>query len=255
MALPRFYCPGPISTDEIVALPDSAAHHASRVLRLQSGARLVLFNGNGGEFHGALEKIDRNGASVLVKKYVDTERESPLAITLAQAACASEKMDWIVQKGVELGVNHIQILSTKLSMIKLSGERAERRVHHWQQVAISACEQCGRNRIPQVLPITSLSAWCGAQMWARKNSPDDASSDLSFILSPCAKKSLHDFSGCSPISSVTLLVGPEGGLTSDEEAAAMVAGFIPLSLGARVLRAETAGLAAASAMQALWGDY
>jgi 16S rRNA (uracil1498-N3)-methyltransferase len=255
MALPRFYCPGPISIDEIVPLPASAAHHASRVLRLQAGAGLVLFNGNGGEFHGVLEWIDRNGAAVSVKKYLSIERESPLVITLAQAICASEKMDWIVQKGVELGINHIQILTTKLSVIKLSGERAERRVRHWQQVAISACEQCGRNRIPQVLPATSLSIWCGAQMSARKNSTGEASSGLSFVLSPGAKKGLRDFSGPSPISSVTLLVGPEGGLTPDEEAAAMVAGFIPLSLGARILRVETAGLAAASAMQALWGDY
>jgi 16S rRNA (uracil1498-N3)-methyltransferase len=255
MALPRFYCPRPISIDEIVPLPASAAHHASRVLRLQAGAGLVLFNGNGGEFHGVLEWIDRNGAAVSVKKYLSIERESPLVITLAQAICASEKMDWIVQKGVELGINHIQILTTKLSVIKLSGERAERRVRHWQQVAISACEQCGRNRIPQVLPATSLSIWCGAQMSARKNSTGEASSGLSFVLSPGAKKGLRDFSGPSPISSVTLLVGPEGGLTPDEEAAAMVAGFIPLSLGARILRVETAGLAAASATQALWGDY
>jgi 16S rRNA (uracil1498-N3)-methyltransferase len=255
MALPRFYCPGPISIDEIVELPGSAAHHASRVLRLQPGAQLILFNGNGGEFQGILERIDRNGAVVIVKKYLSTERESPLAITLAQAACASEKMDWIVQKGVELGINRIQILTTKLSMIKLSGERAEKRVRHWQQVAISACEQCGRNRIPQVLPIMSLSAWCGVQISVRENSARDAASGLRFVLSPGAKKGLRDFSGSSPISSVTLLAGPEGGLTQDEEAAAMVAGFIPLSLGARILRAETAGLAAASAMQALWGDY
>jgi 16S rRNA (uracil1498-N3)-methyltransferase len=140
-------------------------------------------------------------------------------------------------------------------VIKLSGERAEKRVRHWQHVAISACEQCGRNRIPQVLPATSLSAWCGAQISARKNSTGNVSSDLSFVLSSGAKKGLRNFSELSPVSSVTLLVGPEGGLTPDEEAAAMVAGFIPLSLGARILRADTAGLAAASAMQALWGDY
>jgi 16S rRNA (uracil1498-N3)-methyltransferase len=255
MVLPRFYCPGPISIGEIIELPGGAAHHASRVLRLQQGARLILFNGNGGEFQGILEWIGKNGAAVLVKEYLGAERESPLAITLAQAACASEKMDWIVQKGVELGINKFQILTTKLSMVKLSGERAERRARHWQQIAISACEQCGRNHIPQVLPITPLSGWYGAQMSARENSAGDTTSGLSFMLLPHASKRLHDFSGASPISSVTLLVGPEGGFTPDEEAAAMVAGFIPLSLGARILRAETAGLAAASAMQALWGDY
>jgi 16S rRNA (uracil1498-N3)-methyltransferase len=255
MALPRFYCPGPISTGEIIALPGSAVHHASRVLRLQQGARLILFNGNGGEFQGILERIGKNGAAVLVKEYFSTERESPLAITLAQAACASEKVDWIVQKGVELGINKFQILTTKLSVVKLSGERAERRARHWQQIAISACEQCGRNHVPQVLPITPLSDWYGVQMSARENSAGDTASDLSFVLSPHARKSLHDFSGSSPISSVTLLVGPEGGFTLDEDAAAMVAGFIPLRLGARILRTETAGLAATSAMQALWGDY
>lgn len=255
MALPRFYCPGQISTDEIIELPEGAAHHASRVLRLEPGAQLILFNGKGGEFRGVIERINRNNVAVLVEKYSDTERESPLAITLAQAACSSEKMDWIVQKGVELGIARIQVLTTKLGLIKLSGERAERRARHWQQVAISACEQCGRNRVPRVLPLASLPGWLGAEMYGRENPRDDASPDSRFVLSPGATKGLRDMRKSSPISSITLLVGPEGGLTSDEEAAAAVAGFIPLGLGPRIFRVETAALAAVAAMQALWGDY
>lgn len=255
MALPRFFCPVHISTDEIVELPGGVAHHASRVLRLEPGAQLVLFNGKGGEFQGVIERIDRNGAAVLVKKYFNTERESPLAVTLAQAACASEKMDWIVQKGVELGVSRIQILTTKRSIIKLSHERAEKRARHWQQVAISACEQCGRNRVPQVPPLASLPGWLGTEMDGRENSRNGVSPNLYFVLSPEAKKGLRDFQQSSPISSITLLVGPEGGLTPDEEAAAVVAGFIPLGLGPRIFRVETAALAAVAAMQAFWGDY
>ncbi|WP_245728020.1 16S rRNA (uracil(1498)-N(3))-methyltransferase [Nitrosovibrio tenuis] len=244
-----------MSAGNIVELPREAAHHAIRVLRLEPGAPLILFNGKGGEFQGVIERIGKNGSAALIEKYVDIERESPLEIRVAQAACASDKIDWIVQKGVELGVSNIQILTTKLSVIKLSGERAEKRVRHWQQVAVSACEQCGRNRVPQVAPLTSFSCWVGAQINERKHSTVNTSADLRFMLSPCAKKGLRDFSGSSPISSITLLVGPEGGFTPDEGAAAMAAGFVPLGLGPRIFRAETAALAAVSAIQALWGDY
>ncbi|HEX8873144.1 MAG TPA: 16S rRNA (uracil(1498)-N(3))-methyltransferase [Nitrosospira sp.] len=255
MAFPRFYCPGQISTDEILELPEGAAHHAFRVLRLEPGAQLILFNGKGGEFQGIIERIGRSGATVLVKKYFDIERESPLSITLAQAACASEKMDWIVQKGVELGISRIQVLDMKRSLIKLSGERAEKRVRHWQQVAISACEQCGRNRVPHVQPLASLPGWLGARMDGRENSRSGVSPHACFMLSPGVEKGLRDLRQFPPIAAITLLVGPEGGFTPDEEAAAGVAGFIPLSLGPRIFRVETAALAAVAAMQALWGDY
>ncbi len=255
MALPRFYCPGEISAGNVIQLSGDATRHAVRVLRLEPGDQLVLFNGKGGEFRGTIDRIGRSDTEVLVGEYLGIARESPLAVTLAQAACANEKMDWVVQKAVELGVNRIQVLSTKLSLIKLAGERAERRTRHWQQVAISACEQCGRNSIPDVLPLETLPGWLRSEMSEREKSADGTPRSLRFILTPTAKEGLGDFTEGSSVSSISLLVGPEGGLTPDEEAAAVVAGYVPLSLGPRTLRTETAGLAAIAAVQALWGDF
>lgn len=255
MAPPRFYCPGKLAAGQVIELPVNVAHHASRVLRLKQGDSIILFNGNGGEFQAAIRNIGKNGAEAAIEKYLDIERESALVITLAQAVCASEKMDWLVQKAVELGVSSIQPLDTKLSVVRLSGERAEKRMKHWQQVVISACEQCGRNRIPQVLPLISLADWLGTQINEWKNLSDGTLSNLRFLLSPTAKKGLRDFPEVSTIPALTLLVGPEGGLTSEEETAALISGFISLRLGKRILRTETAALAAVAAMQMLWGDY
>ena len=255
MALPRFYCPKKIVADQPIELPAGVAHHALRVLRLEQGDELILFNGNGGEFPAVIEHIDKNGVTVMIGKHLDIERESPLVITLAQALCANEKMDWIVQKAVELGVSRIQPLDTKLSVVRLSGERAEKRMKHWQQVVISACEQCGRNRIPQILPLISLSDWLGAQINEWKNSNNGTLHDACFMLSPTAEKSLRDFPESFTTAMLTLLVGPEGGLTPEEEAAALVSGFIPLRLGKRILRTESAALAVVAAMQVRWGDY
>ncbi|MBA2659625.1 MAG: 16S rRNA (uracil(1498)-N(3))-methyltransferase [Nitrosospira sp.] len=255
MAPPRFYCPGKFTAGQAIELPANVAHHASRVLRLKQGDSIILFNGNGGEFQAAIGNISKNGVAIVIEKYLDIERESPLVITLAQAVCASEKMDWLVQKAVELGVSSIQPLDTKRSVVRLSGERAERRMKHWQQVVISACEQCGRNRIPQVLPLISLADWLGTQVKEWKNLRDGTLSNLHFLLSPTAKKGLRDFPEASATTALTLLVGPEGGLTSEEEAAALVSGFISLRLGKRIFRTESAALAAVAAMQMRWGDY
>ncbi|MGH8764033.1 MAG: 16S rRNA (uracil(1498)-N(3))-methyltransferase [Nitrosospira sp.] len=256
MTVPRFYCPEKIVAGQIIELPASVARHALRALRLEQGDEMILFNGNGGEFQAAIARIGKNGtAAVVIEKYLNIERESPLAITLAQSVCASEKMDWLVQKGVEMGISRIQPLITRLSMVKLSGERADRRIRHWQQIVISACEQCGRNYIPQVLPLISLPGWLGTQISEGEHSSHEVSPHSRFMLSPAATNGLRDFAGFSAITTLTLLVGPEGGFTPEEEAAAMVAGFIPLRLGKRVLRTESAALAAVAAMQTLWGDY
>jgi 16S rRNA (uracil1498-N3)-methyltransferase len=255
MALPRFYCPEKIVADQPIALPAGVAHHALRVLRLEQDDELILFNGNGGEFPAVIKNIDKNGVTVVIGKHLDIERESPLVITLAQALCANEKMDWIVQKAVELGVSRIQPLDTKLSVVRLSGERAEKRMKHWQQVVISACEQCGRNRIPQVLPLISLSSWLGAQINEWKNLSNGTLPKACLMLSPTAKNGLRDFPESFATAMLMLLVGPEGGLTTEEEAAALVSGFIPMRLGKRILRTESAALAAIAAMQARWGDY
>lgn len=255
MTLPRFYCRGEIFPGQVIELPTGLAHHAARVLRLGQGDELVLFNGGGGEFRSVIAHISKSGVSVAVDRYVDVERESRLTITLAQALCTGEKMDWIVQKAVELGVSDIHPLITKQSVVRLTGERGERRVNHLQKVAISACEQCGRNRVPEVLPLTSLQTWLGTQINQCNNPSKATSTNKCFILSPLAKNGLRDFHQSPTVSAITLLAGPEGGFTPDEEAAATVAGFIPLRLGERILRTETAALAAIAAMQAAWGDY
>ena len=153
------------------------------------------------------------------------------------------------------GVGDIQPIATKRSLVKLSNERAEKRIRHWHQIAISACEQCGRNRLPRVFPPMLLSDWLDGQMRAQKNLSEDISQHLFFMLSPIAEKRLRDFSNLSAVSKVTLLVGPEGGLTSAENATVSAAEYISLRLGRRTLRTESAAIAAISALQALWGDY
>ena len=255
MTFPRFYCPGEIAAGRIIKLPANAAHHAARVLRLEQGDQITLFNGSGGEFLAIIARIDKSGAMVAVEKQLDIERESPLNITLVQAVCASEKMDWIMQKAVELGVSRIQPITTSRSVVRLSGERADKRMRHWQQIVTSACEQCGRNHLPQVLPLLSLPEWLGGQMTGRKNSRDGAPDNLCFMLSPTAEKGLRDFPEVAMVAALTLLVGPEGGFAPEEEAAARATGFVPLRLGGRIRRTETAALAAVAALQALWGDY
>jgi 16S rRNA (uracil1498-N3)-methyltransferase len=225
------------------------------VLRLEDGAKLVLFNGRGGEFQSAIARIDRNSATVFIQEHLAIERESPLSITLAQAICVSEKMDWIVQKAVELGVNSIQPVATKRSVVRLSIERGEKRLDHLRKVVISACEQCGRNRVPEVLPPAPLQEWLGEKMICRKSPADEDARHLCFMLSPAAKEGLRYYFGTPGIPAITLLVGPEGGFAREEETAARAAGFTPLRLGQRILRTESAALAAVAAMQALRGDY
>lgn len=237
MAIPRFHCPREIPAAGIFRLPEQVAHHAFRVLRLGKGEEIVLFDGSGWEFRcGVLDS-----ASVEILEKVAMDRESRLSIMLIQAMASSEKMDWVVQKAVELGVKSIRIVEARRSTVRLSGERARKREGHWANVAISACEQCGRNRIPDILPIVSLEAWLPTAGQGKK-----------LLLSPMGKP-LKDFS--SPDGEILLLIGPEGGLSPEEEALALSCGFEAMKLGPRILRTETAGLAAISALHALWGDF
>lgn len=240
MAIPRFYCPENIPLGVFV-LPKEAAHHAARVLRLQAGDSLILFNGEGGEYLARVLDCGKSAMSVEVLRFSDVERESTLAITLVQAVVASEKMDWVLQKCVELGVDRIVPVETARCVVRLSGERAKKRAQHWQAVVVSACEQCGRNRVPEVAPLLAVADFLG-------NGIDGDG----FLLSPGGGK-LSAFP--RPQKKVYLLAGPEGGLTGDEEALAQRRGFSAASLGPRILRTETAGLAAISAFQALWGDF
>ena len=240
--VPRFFCPQPLVSRSTVELPSATAHHALRVLRLGVGDGVTLFNGEGGEYPGSIVETGR-GVRVQLDEWRDIERESPLELVLAQALPSGDKMDWIVQKAVELGAARIQPLGAARSVVKLSGERAARRVEHWRQVAVAACEQCGRNRLPVIEPILDLRQWLGRQ--------EQDNGICCLLLAPGEAQRPRELSGAHRM---VLLVGPEGGLSEDEASAARSAGFAGLSLGPRILRTETAGPAALAALGALHGD-
>ncbi len=205
---------------------------------------MQIFDGMGNERHGVI--AGPGGKRVLVNAIitVDSDLESPLKVMLAQALASSEKMDWVIQKATELGVSEIQPIDTERSVARLSAERAARRLEHWQQVAISACEQCGRNLLPQIHAPLDIMVWL-QQM--------QKTADTKFILLPQGAVSLHEQS--KPQGRVTLLTGAEGGFTQAESDTALRCGFIPIRIGARVLRTETAAIAGLAALQTLWGDF
>lgn len=240
--IPRFHCPLPELPAGRIVLPVAVAHHIDRVLRLDEGDRVTLFDGRGSEFSARLVRDGRNLAADLLGES-RPEREAPLAVTLLQCLAASDKMDWIVQKAVELGAVRVQPVASRRAVLRLAGDRADKRVAHWQQIAVAACEQCGRNRVPEVLPVRALP-----QAVAASDAPQR------FILHPADGTRLAD---ARPDSArpLALLIGPEGGFDDDELAAARAAGFRPLTLGPRVLRTETAGVAALAALNALIGDF
>ena len=249
MTAPRFYCPPPLFVPDLLKLdslelPSTAAHHASRVLRLRVNDAVHVFDGTGTELHGIISEI--NGKRVMLGKLQVSAviRESPLSVVLAQAMCSSEKMDWVVQKATELGATAIQPVQTQRSVAKLSGERIEKRIEHWRAVVIGACEQSGRNVLPEIRAPQELSAWLAAMR-------DDPGSK--FILAPDASTTLNE--QIKPQAAVTLLIGPEGGFSADEAKLAQQVGFIPVRLGTRILRTETAAIAGLAALQTLWGDY
>lgn len=242
MNLPRFYCREALSPGAHVELPEPVARHAVRVLRLPPGAPMVLFDGRGGEYPARIERIERDRVLAELGAWQDVERESPLAITLVQALQVGEKMDFTIQKAVELGVRDIVPVESRRSVMRLAGERAAKRVAHWQGVAAAACEQCGRNQVPLVAPLEKLENWLARPTHAA----------LRLMLAPDAERTLVEI---PPAGEVQLLIGSEGGLDPQEVIAATQAGFQAVRLGPRVLRTETAGLAALAAMQAIWGDF
>jgi 16S rRNA (uracil1498-N3)-methyltransferase len=238
----RLYCDSRLSPGAEIVLPETAARHAVTVLRLQLGDTLHLFNGEGGEYSAVLIAVNRRETRVRLLEFHAAERESPLQITLALGISAGERMDYSLQKATELGVTAIQPLATERSVVKLAGERAGKRLQHWQHVVIAACEQCGRNRVPAVAPVQKLFAYLAAA---------DRNKRL-LLLSPDAATPLKQ----APRSAaVVLLVGAEGGLAPAEYQAAAASGFEPVSLGPRILRTETAPVAAIAALQTLWGDF
>ena len=240
----RLYFPGDIADHGECHVVAGQAHHVIHVLRLQAGAALTLFDGRGAEYAALIKRIDKSGLTLTVAERREVSRESPLRVVLAQGISSGERMDYTVQKCVELGIQAIQPLVTQRSVVRLSSERADKRVAHWQTVAAAACEQCGRNLLPEILPVQPLMKWLGVA----QSQPGDAR----YLLSPHSSTRLRDQT--RPQHAVTLLAGPEGGWNPDETTAALGAGFTPLTLGPRVLRTETAAVAALAAMQAVWGD-
>ncbi len=243
----RIHCPQDLAPGAHVALPATAAHHVARVLRLKEGDALTLFDGRGGEWMARIALIRKDDVHADLVSFDPVERESLPAITLVQSVAAADKMDWIVQKCVELGVAAIRPVAAKRSVIRLSGERMERRVAHWQAVANAACEQCGRNRVPQVAPIVDLPQYLG-----ERSRDNEGENELCLLALPTAPRRLRDWP--EPSGAVSLLVGPEGGFDEGELLAARAAGCEGVNLGPRVLRTETAGAAAIASMTALWGD-
>lgn len=234
--MPRFYCPAALQTGAQLSLPPGAARHV-QVLRLQPGDAITLFNGEGGEFTATVTRMGRSDVDVEVGAHDPVEREAPCAVHLLAGITANERMDWLVEKATELGVASITPLVAERSVLKLKGERADKKLAHWQGVAIAAAEQCGRNRVPVIHPAVNLSQWLAqpalaAERWVLSLAP--------------GTRAWAELDTSAP--AVVVLSGPEGGLAPGEEAAALAGGFKPITLGPRVLRAETAPLAVLSAL-------
>lgn len=241
-SMPRFYCPSLLLAGSTVDLPEAVAHHL-HVVRQQAGDELVLFNGEGGQVRARLLEVGKRRASAEVLVHEARDAELPFRVTLAQGLPEGSKMDWIVEKAVELGVAAIQPLAARRSVVKLAGERADKRLAHWQAVVVSASEQCGRNRLAEVTPLQEFARWIA----------EPAGAVQRILLSPRADASLAQWTRANAPQDVCLLVGPEGGFSTEEEDAAIAAGALPLSMGPRVLRTETAGLAALAILAAGWG--
>jgi 16S rRNA (uracil1498-N3)-methyltransferase len=241
MRTTRIYVDMELATGPEVLLPAAQSSHLLRVLRLRSGAPLTLFNGRGGEYAAELVDAGKSGARVAIRAHSAVERESPLQLTLLQGVARGERMDAIVQKATELGVQRIVPMSCEFSVVRLEPASRQRRAEHWRAVAIAACEQCGRNRIPEVEPIGDFAEACAG-----------SSAELRIMLLPQAPESLAAVA--AGLRSAVLLVGPEGGLSGREQLQAQRSGFRPCRLGPRILRTETAPLAALAALQALAGD-
>jgi 16S rRNA (uracil1498-N3)-methyltransferase len=240
----RFFADEALRAGAAAMLPEEAAHHAVHVLRLRAGEEVTLFDGRGGEYAGRIAAIERLRVTVDVLEHRALERESPLALTLVQAISSSERMDFTVQKATELGVAALQPVHAARSVGRIAGERAAHKRAHWRRVAVAACEQCGRNRVPEVLPVLGLAEYCRAP----------AAPGARLLLAPEARLGLRE-AAARLGAAATIAAGPESGFTAEEEALLAAAGFVPVRLGPRVLRTETAALAALAALNALAGDF
>jgi 16S rRNA (uracil1498-N3)-methyltransferase len=256
----RLFHAGPLAARATLRLDAESSHHALRVLRLSVGDALELFDGQGRRCTATLLDADPRGASVLAGDPIDARTESPLALGLAQALPAGDKMDWVIEKAIELGVGAIQPLFSRRSVLKLDEARAAKRLVHWRRIAVAACMQCGRDVLPEIAEPMPLARWLARPGGPGRPAPEgvprpDAHghAPLRLLLSP------HDGGGIAalpePQAGAWLLAGPESGLDDDETAQAIAAGWRPLRLGPRTLRTETAGLAALAALQARFGDF
>jgi 16S rRNA (uracil1498-N3)-methyltransferase len=241
MRLTRVYVAGPLTSGTRVKLEGNAASHVTRVLRLRVGSALILFDGAGGEYQASIDKAAGGEVIVAVGPHAAHERESPLRLTLAQGVSRGERMDLVIQKATELGVTELTPLLTERSVVRLTAQQSDRKVNHWRAIAIAACEQCGRNRLPAI-----------AAPHGYRDFLASAAAGTRVLLSPTAGATLEGLP--RPQGAVTVLVGPEGGLTEEEEQAALAAGFAAVRLGPRVLRTETAAIAALALLQRQFGD-
>lgn len=248
MRLTRVYVDAPVATGKRVIVEGSAANHIARVLRLRSGDSLTVFDGSGGEFGARIEEFRKETVVVAVEEHRPLDRESPLPLTLVQGISRGERMDWIIQKATELGASRIVPVFTKRSVVRLDEKQAERKLQHWRAIAVAACEQCGRNRIPDLAaPVDFFDMLAGDS----SRHPDSAGSTR-LLLSPTGELRIDDLQDVG--KGITVLIGPEGGLEDVEQEAAVTAGFKAVRLGPRVLRTETAAIAALTIIQRYFGD-
>ena len=241
MRIPRIFTDSPLAVGSQCQLDDNAANHVGRVLRMQAGQALLLFNGDGQDYRATITEAGKKHVQVAVTEAAENETESPLRVVLAQTLSKGDRMDYAVQKAVEMGVSEIVPLTTERCDVKLKGDREDKRLRHWQQVAISAAEQCGRARVPEIQPVMTVQQWL----------EHARACDLRLVLHHRTERSLNTL---EKPSSIALMIGPEGGLTAEEIALAEDNGFLPVALGPRVLRTETAPVAAIALCQWLWGD-
>jgi len=241
MRVSRLYTSAPLATGKLIELDDDNGHYVRTVLRLKKDAEIILFNGCGGEYLCTVAEVSRKAALIDVGQWSDRSVESPLQVTLGLGISRGDRMDLTVQKAVELGVNHITPLLTERCVVQFKGEKKPQRLLHWQKIVQHAAEQSGRTSLPALLEVEQLQNWLGNQQ------------GLKVFLDPYAETTLSELKPGT--MKVTLLTGPEGGFSNQERDAAKASGFIPVRLGSRILRTETASLAALAAVQMLWGDF
>lgn len=244
MANLRFFTDSPLALNTDVQLSENAAAHATRALRLNVGDNAIIFNGDGFDYECTLTSVKKNAVTVTIIDSKPISNESPLNITLLQGISSGDRMDFTIQKAVELGVRQIQPINSQRSVVKLTHDRAEKRVEHWQNVAVSACEQSGRAFVPKVLPPLTLDGWL---------SQNPYNNTVRILLNPVGAKRLAEIQ--KPDAAIELLIGAEGGLSQGEIDLATAQSFQSIVLGPRILRTETAALTAISVMQSLWGDF